>query len=629
MHLIRSSTIVATVLALAAGAHVVACGSDDANLASPGDTPDAAGSPQNTADASPPVAVGPTLTISNTRAKIYLGQTAKLDGAAIAPEIIAKHAWTVVAAPSDSAVKNDSLQGATTASPAVKPDRLGLFTLQLSGETKDGAAASVLVHVEAIDAPVFFRDLHMRGEPTGSAEVALRSSTQVAGVWGSEARELGCPLSLVYDAGGIEALIRTFLTRAGASNGDTWEGPPGTPARVVFPSIHLDIGVGTASSTLDVATSQSACGASDAKSIVSSPEDAGLPSGSPENLVYSARFSPDGNRIAYLHDIGGVARLATIGFDGADRRDLSVTRANGDGGLVPDGGNQLAGSFPNVLGPVAPRWRDATHVGWVAFIGDETQRADWELWAVEDKAGATPELVMRCNGSTLSHFDFLPNGTIVAAVRHTHTTDAGDTSPRNLLVYGANPTTKACEVVRNLTNHTRDQDVARDFALSPDKSMVAFYAGVGNGLPGDLPPATVTALYTVPVDGSQPAAPVPGGAGSTELGIGPRWAAGGTVITWSQLDLSASTGGGGLADLPSSRIVAVPAAGGAIVHVANSTSDYVPDQDGGAVKEYHLRYGVGQGCGMAPGPISKGVVVAFGALGVVTLVARRRRASKQ
>ena len=97
MRVVRTAMLSATLATLALGAQLAACGGDDENHAGPpGDpTPDAEA--PSDAGASP---TGPTLTISSSRAKLYLGQTAKIDGATIAPEIVSKLAWTVVAAPS-------------------------------------------------------------------------------------------------------------------------------------------------------------------------------------------------------------------------------------------------------------------------------------------------------------------------------------------------------------------------------------------------------------------------------------------------------------------------------------------------------------------------------------------------
>lgn len=625
MRVVRTTMLFATLATLALGAQLAACGGDEENHAGP-PAPDA-GSPS---DGSAPSS-GPTLTVSSSRAKLYLGQTAKIEGATIAPEIVNKLAWTVVAAPSESTITTESIQGAASPSPSFRPDRLGSYTLQLSGEKADGAVASVLVILEAIDAPVFFRDLHLTGDQSGN-DMTVTSSTQVAGAYGTEAKTVGCPVTSRSDAGaGGEVQFFIVSARAGAVNGDSWEGPPGAPSRVVFTELEIDLATTSITSRLAVAASSSACGAPEAKAIDTRSADAGAASGPPV-LISNARFSPDGNRIAYVNDADGSARLSTIGFDGSDKRDLSPVTATGDGGLNPDAGSTIVpgGSGMSVLGPIPPRWKDATHVGWVSFFGDEAatqNRSEWELWVVEDKPGATAELAMRCSGSGLTHFDFLPDGTIVASARHVVATDAGDVRPIDLLVYRANAATKACEIVRNLTNHQTDTGIARDFALSPDKSTIAFFGGFGTGVPSGDPTQNITLLSTVPVDGSRPAAAVPGVTGAADLGIGPRWAAGGTVITWGQADMSGLTGGGS-SPVPMSRLMSVPAEGGKTVVVANTSTGVVPS-DGGVAMDIHLRYGMGQGCSSAPGGVSNGVMLVFGMLGAGTLLVRRRRSSQR
>jgi hypothetical protein len=384
-------------------------------------------------------------------------------------------------------------------------------------------------------------------------------------------------------------------------------------------------------SNLYVATSESACGATTAKVVAAKATDGGLGSALPPILL-GARFSPDGNRIAYVHNVNEATVLSTIGFDGANNRDLSSFVAEGDAGLNPDAAAPIIslGSANAFLGPILPRWKDATHVGWISFVGSSAatvSRSDWELWVVEDKPGATAELAMRCNDSGLTHFDFLPNGNIVASARHTVALDAGDQTPMDLLVYTANATTKNCEIVKNLTNNTVSTAVARDLALSPDKTTVAFFAGTGTGVPTGNSLNNVTTVYTVPVDGSRTAAAVPGAVGIADFGAGPRWAAGGTVITWGQNSMNPFGGGGG-GSVPFTKIASIPADGGEIVTVSDSRFDYVPLPDGGRVIDYHLRYGMGQGCAMAPGVISNGVVLAFGVAGVVTVIARRRRSKR-
>ncbi len=628
MRVARTTMLFVTLATLALGAELAACGGDDENQASP-PPPDAGPEP---GDAASPT--GPTLAVSGSRAKLYLGQTAKIDGASIAPELVSKLAWNVVAAPSESTIATTSIQEPTSRSPSFKPDRLGSYTLQLSGEKADGAVASVLVILEAIDAPVFVRDLHIAGDPSGS-NLTFTSTTQVAGAYGTEARTVDCPLTVTSNAGaGADLPLLTGSARAGAVNGDSWEAPPGTPSRVVFTDFQIDITSSAVTSHLFVATSSSACGAPEVKTLDTQSTDAGMGQGGPAAFIYNARFSPDGDRIAYVNDVNGSARLSTIGFDGSDKRNLSPVTAMGDGKLNPDAGSQLvlAGGGLSFLGPIPPRWKDQTHVGWVSFFGDDAATSDrsaWELWVVEDKPGATPELAMRCTGSGLTHFDFLPDGTIVASARHVLATDAGDVMrPMDLLVYRANATTKACEIVRNLTKHQADTAIARDFALSPDKSTIAFFAGFGTGVPSDNPTENVTLLSTIPVDGSRQPAAVPGVTGVADFGIGPRWAAGGTVITWGQADVNIQADdddSNGL-PVPMSRLMSVPAEGGNTVVIADNATGMSPLPDGGVAMDMHVRYGIGQGCSSAPGGVSSGVI-AFGMLGAATLLVRRRRSS--
>jgi len=628
------ATFAAFATSIALGAQLAGCGGDDDNQGGP--------QPAPLPDAGP-TPTGPTLTVSTSRAKLYLGQTAKIDGPAVAAEITSKHTWTVVAAPSESAITTSAIQDAATASPSIKPDRLGLYTLQLSGENADGAAASVLVIIEAIDAPVFARDVHATGDPTGEGAMTFTSSTVVAGAYGTAARAVDCPVTAPTSAE-ADDLTRPvwFLgTRSGAASGDTWEGPPGTPSRVAFTGFQLEPisdAVFKVSSHLTVATSTSECGSPEAKVLEAASVDAEMPRGpaTPPKMIHNARFSPDGTRIAYMKEVDGRGRLSTIGFDGANQRDLSPTVSGGDGRLDPDASTPLGmgGEVFSMLGPIPPRWKDATHIGWISFVGENAatlDRSAWELWVVEDKPGATAELAMRCTGSGLTHFDFLPDGTIVAAARRGELgSDEEQVPPMDLLVYRANASTKACEIARNLTNNAQ-RGIARDFGLSPDKSTVAFFAGVGLGLDTGDPTDNVTYLATVPVDGSRPPTRVPGSLGPGEYGTGPRWAAGGTVITYGQRDVaSLATGGSEEGSfLVGSRLLSIPAAGGDPTVVASPVAGLEPSAEGELTLDYHVSYGIGQGCTAATGNVSNSGILAAGVLGVGALVARRRRSSAQ
>ena len=257
--------------------------------------------------------------------------------------------------------------------------------------------------------PVFFRDAHLSGPSSGGGgDVTVSLTTQVAGAWGSAATVVGCPVTNVSDGGsGDNAEFSIFAARAGASNADSWEAPPGTPSRVVFSQMDIDeSNTSSIQSTLAVATSESACGAPEAKVLLTTGSDAG---GSIPDIVYNARFSPDGNRIVYVSNVQAATRVSRSGSTARTSGICPRSTLVGDAGLDPDAAASPIPSGPGILGPVVPHWKDATHVGWVSFVGDTAstvERSDWELWVVEDKANATPELAMRCNGSGLTHFDF-------------------------------------------------------------------------------------------------------------------------------------------------------------------------------------------------------------------------------
>jgi hypothetical protein len=611
MRMFRRSIVVAAAIAsLTGGAELVGCGGDDASPSTP---PGTDATTDAATDDAGTVTTGPVLTVSTVRAKLYLGQTAKIDGAAVAPGITTDIAWSSVAAPFGSAITLASLQGATTATPSFKPDLLGQYTFQISGR-KDGATTSVLVFIEAVDAPVFWREAHVVG--SGEVLTTATLATHVSGIYGGGDRQVSCSASTLPDGGASAAsLLQPALdaARLTANGGDVWEAPPGSPSRVVYADVAPVVGGGT---SLWVVTSQSTCGSSDAKMIEAFPLGADLSSVS---FVGSARFSPSGNRVAYLHDVGGKARLAAVGIDGSAKRDLAPfygTGASG-GGLDPDAGSPLPGAtLP--LGQLPPRWKDETHVGWITFVGPDAQTADralWELYLVEDAAGASAKRVMHCSTSSPTSWDFLPDGSIVVAARHASPAGGGETT-KDLLVYRANAATGECEIVRNLTNNTESLAVARDLALSPDKSQIAFFSGNGTGFPLEEG-TTSLGLLIVPADGSHAAVPVPGAGGGANPGVGPRWAAGATALTWGGSTAGRSYEG---------KQLSIPVAGGVPRVVSASALVATFADDGGLSNiDYRIQYGIGQGCGVGRGPLSTGFAAAGGALALVALVARRRR----
>ncbi|RYZ57728.1 MAG: hypothetical protein EOP08_16895, partial [Proteobacteria bacterium] len=132
--------------------------------------------------------------------------------------------WELVFAPGDSKLTTASIADAATATPHFTPDVLGGYTLRVTGN-KDGVASSVFVHIEAIDAPVFWRRVSYK--PTAPS-AALNASTFVGGVYGAAAvKEVACAQQSHELADGEEptSFISFALAtaRAGGSAGDVWE----------------------------------------------------------------------------------------------------------------------------------------------------------------------------------------------------------------------------------------------------------------------------------------------------------------------------------------------------------------------------------------------------------------------
>jgi len=627
MRSFRSSLFAAIVGTAAVGStQLVACGGGD-------DKPVQAEEAEQDSGTS-----APETTISETRTKIYFGQTAKLDGAAIAPSAVTDIAWELIFAPGDSKLTTANLADANTATPRFTPDVFGGYTLRVTGK-KDGQTSSVFVYVEAIDAPVFWRAV---GYKRNSVSATVRASTFVAGVYSAPAKEIACATEEHPDRDSVSVQVATFFGRAGGSAGDVWEAPAGKASLVAYAEVDLSEvaapggegpPTGEVKSRLVVATSDNACAAGDAKVLDTSnfPYDSGQ--GLFTDAVQNVRFSPDGSRIAYLRGSRGRTRVASIGIDGSGKRELSPFQSRGTaaGGLDPEASVPGIGE-ESVVFQRQPRWKDQNHVTWVTFVGPtaQTTQSEWELYSVEDRDGASAELQMRCSAFGISSYDFLPDGTILAAVNTLQLdADAGDGDDdgdddgpggvtggnvMNIAVIRPNAATKECEIVRALTQNTATWSVARDLALSPDKSKVAYFGGTGSGIgvPGD--PQNLS-LNVLAVDGSGGGVVKGVRVGTADPGIGPRWAAGGAALTWGKTN--------GVTGLNSVGTVAsIPAAGGVEREVA--TGAYTVSEDG-EVTEVIMISGIGQGCGVSRGTVPSGVFAAGAGLGLAALVARRRR----
>ncbi|MGH7329116.1 MAG: hypothetical protein ACREJX_12265, partial [Polyangiaceae bacterium] len=405
----------------------------------------------------------------------------------------------------------------------------------------------------------------------------------------------------------------------------TWESPvAGQPSRVAFGDFATAIGEGDAGSiSLVAATTDNTC------SKPPHPLHAVVAEGQSPN-VWQPRFSPDGSRIAYVEDRGsapeaGIADntyeyISTVGFDGSDSHTLSTYCP-----VVTDG------CWGEHLFPRRPQWQDATHVAWIrgaSGTNSAQHPISWEIVSATDNDNATPTLVMSCTSYGVPYSFGFVSGQSIPANAIIANFQPSATAAEDLVIL-APDSSGQCQVVTNLTNlpgGSKDS-YARDFAISPDGTTVAFMmhsqdrqdAGTEAPLTDGGPQINfniVTSgggdIWTVPVDGSQPAAPL--NASPRYAFFGPRFISGGTRLAWNGqgplpadvlaqleagLDDAGATadgspfgalGGGGLLGGQPAMVVA-PVAGGPVTFVASTDN---------AAGTFPLGGGNGGGCQCDP-----------------------------
>ena len=208
---------------------------------------------------------------------------------------------------------------------------------------------------------------------------------------------------------------------------------------------------------------------------------------------------------------------------------------------------------------------------------------------------------MTCTGSQPRQIAKLPSGEMLV----TESPPASSTFPgapnyassaTRITAYTINPATKACTSPRDLSkiNNSSNAVFAKDFALSPDRSMVAFATVPDSGL--------ATQIRVVKVDGTL--------VSSTSIGngVGPRWVGGGAFLAWpaSERTFDASVASSG-------SVIAVSQVDGGGLH-----------QVTGATTGNTVVYAIGNGfCAMGRN-YGSGVTF-FGILGVAGLRLARRR----
>ena len=491
------------ILVLALGsAFLAACSSSS----STGDTPLDAGSQMDVmttpvVDSGNSMDTGPSETVTANAASgsIYLGQIAQLDSSsssAVPPAPIT-YAWTVVSAPAGSAVATSSLIGASGAKPSFTPDKTGAYALRVTA-TAAGASNAKAVTITVSAAPIFY----VSTDKTIAADET--TSINVVGSDGSGAAAITCNFR---DAGSNTDLNALAVGKGG---GDWWEAPAGTDSRAAFFLSEREADGGT-TTFLASATSASSCAAPPLR----------LDSLATGYVGFQPRFSPDGSRIAYVRMAPGEGgRVATIAPDGSTPH-FEIAQ------FYP---NDAAAVLANV---VRPRWQDATHLGWIVPTS-----GGWQLFTAVDANGSTAANFMTCPTSMYGvpgQFDFLPDGSVLVSALAPP--GDGAKGPTDLVILKPNAATQVCELVRNLTTLDGPSGSAADeFALSPDKKRVAFLRNDASG-------SQNASLFIAAVDGTTPPAAV-GGAPSFGGTVGPRWIAGGSMLSWGQNGVSLGSDAG-------------------------------------------------------------------------------------
>jgi PKD repeat protein len=563
------STLPVLVVALG-GVFLTACSS----ASSTGDTPVDAGSTMDVmttpmVDSGSPVTdTGPSETVTANAASgsIYLGQIAQLDSSsssAVPPSPIA-YAWAIVSAPAGSVVATASIIGANSAKPSFTPDKAGDYSVKVTA-TAAGVSNAKTVTITVVAAPIFYvaTDTTNAADPTSSFNVIRSDGTG------------GAAITCVYRDAGSPANAAQV---AGSWGSDSWEAPPGTDSRATFLYSAKQPDGGT-TSFLASATSSSSCAA---PALV-------LDSAQTGNFAYQPRFSADGTRIAYVRNVTGEgARVATVGADGTTPHLEIATFFANDAGVNG--------------GVTRPRWQDATHIGWVTATPQTGNATSWEISTAPDANGSAATLFMTCPTSmygVATGFEFLPDGSVLVSAL----TPPGDGAPgpTDIVVLKPNGGTKACELVRNLSTLPGPSGAAaREFSLSPDKKRVAF-------LRQDTSAGAPASLFVAPVDGTTPPTAVSGAPASGGT-AGPRWVAGGAMLSWGQSGLSLGSDAG-------VGVALVSAGGGSLTTLVAPT-------------KVTSGYAFGNGfcsIGIAGGSTATGI----GALvGFAALLVRRRRTTR-
>jgi WD40-like Beta Propeller Repeat len=528
-----------------------------------------------------------------TSGRIDASQSKRPSGSSLSFE------WTIKSVPNGSTVTTASLVGASTEVPSLVVDVAGDFVLT-GKATAGNESATKDVKITAVNAAVFYTQVNTKDSP-------LSTQIQTVQADGTGSHALNCRQNLFPDrfnqdageggTGGLDIpdgqagvlMIQGILSAVGGVfidvALDSYEPPPGQPARAAFANLSS---VGDASvMTLVAATTDNTCQNQALKLHTISAVGK-------DPTALQPRFSPDGQRIAYAEDRGqsdaGSTNvfIAVVGFDGSSYREISH--------YCSQPGQSCWGQH---LFPRRAQWVDDAHISWVRSVDPKQKQPPfaWEIVTASDSPGSTAQRYMTCSTWDIPYsYSFLRNGDVVANYK------PSQNAPEDLVVLGRD-TGGNCTVLRNLTKFpaAAKGSFGRDFAVSPDQKLVAYVhhlepisdAGTRDAFSncpetGPCAPIAIVSsgggiLYSVPVEGTTPPAPV-GGAQLAAV-FGPRFVSGGTRLAWNgQAALppgfdagltkeQIEAGAGASLAAGMSAINVIPLGGGPLVRVAVANLD--------------------------------------------------------
>jgi hypothetical protein len=522
--IVRGGALFATCASviIGTGALLGACGSGD----------DTGANPNQDASTEATVGEGGTgvLDLQANNVKVYVGQLARLDAgqsrsASGGPVALA---WTLKSVPPTSTVTSAAFTGATSEILTFTPDVAGDYVVTVTG-TAAGEMGTKDVTVTAVNGQLFFTLTNGSTNPpftemntvqmdgTGQHAVDCRQRiTLPIGDGGGGSMSDGGP--------GAGLAILFFAALLADTALDSWEGPAGTPPRAAFQNIVFAPDGGIQEMGLAAATAENSC-------LKPPVRVHGLSLGGKTPSVFQPRFSPNGQRIAFVEDqASGNEYVSVVGFDGADYHQIASYCPDVDAADTSCHGT-------TTFGPRRPQWVDDSHIGWARELAHTSsgtgstyvESSTWEIVTAPDSVGSVPLRFMSCTTASMPlTIGFLPNGEVLANYKPT------SRSAEDLVVLTRDAAGN-CQIARNLTSLATIGSYARDFAISPDGTQVAFMlrlaaadAGVSDG---GLDLKSGGVLYTAAIDGRSPAKQVSPSA--LAAAYGPRWIAGGSRLAWN------------------------------------------------------------------------------------------------